>query len=88
MDRNYRAVLWYRILDTIVDVVSYIVKINSLAIEDREEFFVLCEDKLNRLFLYIRIANDIKLFKKESVYVDILWELVKIQKMLYNWRNS
>gem|GEM_PF-2732924 len=51
---------------------SYIVKINSLAIEDREEFFVLCEDKLNRLFLYIRIANDIKLFKKESVYVDIL----------------
>jgi len=88
MDRNYRAVLWYRILDTVVDIVSYIVKINSLDVKDRDGFFVLCEDKLNSLFLYLRIANDIKSFKKESLYVEILWELVKIQKMLYNWKNS
>jgi len=84
-DKNYRSIMWYRLLDISTNIVSLIVKINWEQLEKRKELFNILREKIDNLNLYMRISNDLKLFKKETFYTENLWRVVKIRKMMECW---
>ena len=83
--RDYKYSLWDRILNSSIIIISNIVLINSSQTQDRSKYFLVLDEAIFNLNLFINLANDLKLFWKETNYISILESLVKIKKMKESW---
>lgn len=86
--RDYRVTLWNKILQTNIDILEWVLIINSTFVWEREALFQKLFLKLNLLETYLKLANELHFFYKETVYISLLGNISKITKMSKNWKES
>lgn len=86
--RDFKFSLWNRLLDTITEILELVVLINSLQKDNRKDYFDKLEKHLTRLNLLLNISNDLKVFWKESVYLNCIESIVKVRKLKRGWENA
>ena len=77
--------LWNKLTYSIIDIIELVIRINSSITDERRELFEKLNMKLNLLSIFVRLSNDLSLFKRENVYISILETISKIIKMSKNW---
>ncbi len=86
--KDYRITLWNKILNTCVDILELVLIINSTNINERNALFSKLLTKLNLLSVYIKLAQDLSFFVKESIYISLIGNIWKLQKMSKNWEGA
>jgi len=86
--RDYKFSLWNRILDNVIDLLEWIVLINSIEVNERKNLFLNVEKLIIKLNLLLNISNDLKIFWKEIVYLNCIENLVKIKKLKRGWEKN
>jgi hypothetical protein len=85
--RDYKFSLWNRILDTIIKILELVVAINTTEKKSRKNLFLELENYIIQLNLFLNISNDLKLFWKESIYINCIETIVKIKKLKRWWES-
>lgn len=85
--RDYKYTLWDKILDSIINIVSNIILCNWVSKDERQKYFLVIDENIFKLNLFINLANDLKILGKENNYIWILESLVKIKKMKSAWEK-
>jgi len=86
--RDYKYSIWDKILDSILLIISNIVLINSNQKENRINYFLIFDEAIFKLNLFLNISNDLKLFWNENNYIKSIESLLKIKKMKRSWEKS
>ncbi len=86
-DRNYKFTIWSKITEIIIEILELIIFLNNLELKDRKKYFLDLEQKLEKLTIFINIANDLKILWKTQNYLEYLEILVKVKKMVKCWNK-
>ncbi len=86
--RDYRVTLWNKILQTNIDILEWVLIINSTFVWEREALFQKLFLKLNLLENYLKLANELHFFYKETVYISLLGNISTVTKILKNLKRK
>jgi hypothetical protein len=86
--KEYKYLLGERLIDCNVEIIKNISEANSQAVmTKRVECIERILKEIDEMFVYIRIAEELKQFKASSAYPYLVDKLSDISTQATGWRN-
>lgn len=86
--KQYKYLLGERLIDCNVDILKEIVEANNEKTKSKRlEHIEIILKKTDEMFVYIRIAEELKQFKSSSAYPYLIEKLSEISRQGTGWRK-
>ncbi len=87
--KQYKYLLGGKMLDCCIKNVLLITKISQEKDNEKRIAYVLkVEENINILLIYVRLANELNQFGKESIYFYLSEKILNILNQTENWKKS
>ena len=86
--KQYKYLLGERLIDCNIEIIKLISEANNERIKSKRlEHIEKILKKIDEMFVYIRIAEDLKQFKASSAYPYLIEKLTELSRQGTGWRK-
>jgi four helix bundle protein len=87
-DKQYKYLLGERLIDSTIEIIKEISEANNERLKvKRLEHIDKILKKVDEMFVYIRIAEDLKQFKSSSAYPHLIEKISEILRQGTGWKR-
>jgi hypothetical protein len=84
MPKHHRFVLGQQIESHMLEILSLLIVVNKLDVNDRKQYFVKFSDMFDVMRVKIRLANDLQLIYTKQ-YLNMAEMSNEVIRLIYNW---